>query len=405
MKRNTYITLIITICFYHSTAAQEKIEYNAFNEVYAATFEYNFDSLLVQLEKWRSCPYIKIDSIGASVMGRAIWMLTIRGKQNHFLPIYRVTIHARTHPNEIQSEMLTHRMIEYLIEDSEFGELLRDRFEFNIVPMYNPDGVELGYGRQNANKIDLERNWFTNPPEPEVNTIRNKYREFMESFLPISIMLNMHGDSGAEKNYFVFHHENGTSDKYVEDQKKFYSAVSKYYSNGIAAWDYSVTWKEGNPLTFPESWFWVNYAEDVMALTFEKIPTQTANDVQYDSTAYALLKGIVDYFNVTSETNITDLQGAIIPNAIVLYQNYPNPFNASTIIRFSLPVEEFVKLEVYDALGNLVTELLNEELSSGIYQVEFSTEGGDGYSLSSGIYYYKLTTKNFMQVKKLVLIK
>ncbi len=400
MMKNKYIILIITLFTVHSIHAQGKFESVENNENYTATFSYGYDSLLTKLEEWRQCPYIKIDSIGASVLGRAVWMLTIRGKQNHFLPIYRVTIHARTHPNEVQSEMLTHRIIEYLIEDSEFGELLRDRFEFNIVPMYNLDGVELGYGRQNANKIDLERNWFTDPPEPEVNVLRNKYLEFMESFLPISIALNMHGDSGAKKNYFIFHHENGTSDKYVEDQKKFYEEVSKYYPSGIAEWDYSVTWQNGNPLVYPESWFWVNYAEEVMALTFEKIPTQTATDAQYDSTAYALLNGIVDYFNVTSETNVADPHGAIIPHTIVLYQNYPNPFNAGTQIRFSLPKETSVKLEIFDALGNLVTELLNEELSSGIYQVEFSAA-----NLSSGIYYYKLTTENFVQAKKLVLIK
>jgi len=401
MKTKIYIVLIIAICSVQDIIAQENIELNNFNENYIATIEYGYDSLLTKLEEWRQCPYIKIDSIGASVLGRTIWMLTIKGKQNHFLPIYRVTIHARTHPNEVQSEMLTHRIIEYLIKDSEFGELLRDRFEFNIVPMYNPDGVELGYGRQNANKIDLERNWFTDPPEPEVNAIRNKYLEFMESFLPISIALNMHGDSGAKKDYFVIHHENGTSAQFVEDQKRLYTAVSNYYKNGIADWDYSITWKEGNPLIFPESWFWVNYAEDVMALTFEKIVTETANDVQYDSSAFALLNGMIDYFDITSGVDdIKREKDQNHPETFVLYQNYPNPFNAGTRIKFSLPKKEYVNLEIFDELGNLVTELLNEELSSGIYQVEFNAT-----NLSSGIYYYKLTTENFMQAKKLVLIK
>jgi hypothetical protein len=267
--------------------------------------------------------------------------------------------------------------------------------------MYNPDGIQLGYGRQNANKIDLERNWFTDPPEPEVYALKNKYLEFMDSFLPIRLALNMHGDSGAEKNYFVFHDSNGTSVKYVEDQKRFYTSVVKYYANGTADWDYFVSWKDGNPLVYPESWFWVNYAEEVMSLTFEKIPTQTAKDVQYDSTAYALLKGMIDYFEVTSdvgnEIQITDND---LPDKITLFQNYPNPFNASTKIKFLLPEQEFVRLEIFDVLGNLVQELLNNELSAGISQVEF-----DGGNLSSGIYYYKLTAGNFVQGKKLILLK
>lgn len=401
MKTKICIVLIIAICLVQDIIAQENIELNNFNENYTANFVYSYDSLLIQLGKWRQSSYVKIDLIGASVLGSTIWMLTIKGKQNHFLPVYRVAIHARTHPNEVQSEMLTHRIIEYLIEDSPLGELLRDRFVFNIVPMYNPDGVELGYGRQNANKIDLERNWFTYPHEPEVNALKIKYLEFMDSFLPIRIALNMHGDSGAKKDYFVIHHENGTSAKFVEDQKKFYTAVSNCYLNGIADWDYSITWKEGNPLIFPESWFWVNYAEDVMALTFEKIVTETANDVQYDSSAYALLKGMIDYFNITSDPD--DLKQNKDFNhrgTFTLYQNYPNPFNANTRIKFSLPENGFAKLVVYDALGNLITVLLNQELSTGNYSVDF-----DGTELSSGIYYYKLTAKDFTQVKKLVLMK
>ncbi len=389
------LVLIIAICLSSIIIAQEYFKLAKDDTNYETlNFGYGYDSLLTQLDKWRQSPYVTVDSIGTSVLGRAIWMLTIRGMQSHFLPVYRITIHARTHPSEVRSEMLTHCMIEYLIEDSPLGELLRDRFVFHIVPMYNPDGVELQRGRENANWVDLERNWFTYPHEPEVEALKNKYLEFMESFLPISIALNMHGDGGASKDYFVFHNENGTSAQFVVDQKKFITAVRNHYVNGIHDWNYMVSWTEGNPLVYPESWFWENYGESVMALTHEKCPTQ--NDTQYDSSAFALLSGMIDYLEITSDVEDNSLKLEMFS----LHQNYPNPFNSSTRIEFSIYKSDFVRLEAFDALGIKVKELVNQELSGGIYSIIFNAE-----NLPSGIYFYRLIVDNFTQIRKAILLK
>jgi len=396
MSKIILILFFFLIGFNLNTFSQDSIKKDSSyfnNELF--NFGYSYDSLLNQLNKWCLSPYIVIDSIGASVLGRAIWMLTIKGSQNHFEDVYRVAIHARTHPGEVQSEWLTHRIVEYLIEDSPFAELLRDRFVFNIVPMYNPDGVELGYGRENANHVDLERNWFTYPHEPEVEALKNKYFEFMNSSHPIRIALNMHG-AGASKDFFVFHHENGTSLQFVEDQKNFIAAVRNHYITGIHDWNYQVTWTTGNPLVYPESWFWLHYQEAVMALTHEKIPTQSSNNVQYDSAAYALLHGIIDYLEVTTEIgDVTNL-----PDNFTLYQNFPNPFNPVTTIRFQIPSEEFVAIKIYNTLGQEIRTIFNEFKKTGVYEVLF-----DGSDLSSGIYVYRITAGNFTAVKKMVLMR
>ncbi|MEO8665471.1 MAG: YCF48-related protein [Ignavibacteria bacterium] len=94
-----------------------------------------------------------------------------------------------------------------------------------------------------------------------------------------------------------------------------------------------------------------------------------------------------------------------IPGEYFLYQNYPNPFNPVTKIRFDIISdvsrnESNVRLIVYDALGKEVTTLLSEKLSPGSYEVEF-----DGNSLSSGIYFYKLQTENFSEVKRMILLR
>ena len=90
----------------------------------------------------------------------------------------------------------------------------------------------------------------------------------------------------------------------------------------------------------------------------------------------------------------------LVPTRIALDQNYPNPFNPSTVISFSLPIESFVTLKVFDLLGREVGTLVNEQRPAGFYHERFSAR-----SLASGIYVYRLTTARFTQTKKMLLLK
>jgi N-acetylmuramoyl-L-alanine amidase len=91
-----------------------------------------------------------------------------------------------------------------------------------------------------------------------------------------------------------------------------------------------------------------------------------------------------------------------IPNEFVLNQNYPNPFNPSTIIDWQIPSAGFVTLKIYDVLGNEVATLINDYKSAGKYTTEFNTSK---FNLSSGIYFYSLTTQGKVYTKKLLLLK
>ena len=89
-----------------------------------------------------------------------------------------------------------------------------------------------------------------------------------------------------------------------------------------------------------------------------------------------------------------------IPTEFSLSQNYPNPFNPSTVIRYGLPERVHVRLEVFNVLGEMVAEFVNEEKEAGWHEVLLS-----GAQLSSGLYFYRLSTPNFVQTKKLVLVR
>lgn len=83
-----------------------------------------------------------------------------------------------------------------------------------------------------------------------------------------------------------------------------------------------------------------------------------------------------------------------------LAQNYPNPFNPITRIRYQIPEPSLVTVKVYDVLGNEIASLLREEKIAGSYEIEFN-----GSSLTSGIYYYRITAGSFSQTKKMILLK
>jgi len=83
-----------------------------------------------------------------------------------------------------------------------------------------------------------------------------------------------------------------------------------------------------------------------------------------------------------------------------LEQNYPNPFNPSTVISYTIPKTERVTLEIFNTMGQKIGTLVNALQTAGSYQVQV-----DGSQWASGIYFYKLSTPNFTQTRKMLLFK
>ncbi len=104
----------------------------------------------------------------------------------------------------------------------------------------------------------------------------------------------------------------------------------------------------------------------------------------------------VERVNVTTVERVSDL----IPTGYRLDQNFPNPFNPLTTISFAIPKRSSVKLILYNNIGKEVLELVDKELQPGEYSVKF-----DAKKFSTGIYFYRLTTDEFTQSKKLTLLK
>ncbi|NOY88927.1 MAG: T9SS type A sorting domain-containing protein [FCB group bacterium] len=106
-------------------------------------------------------------------------------------------------------------------------------------------------------------------------------------------------------------------------------------------------------------------------------------------------------------TNLTakSTSNETLPVTYSLNQNYPNPFNPTTTISFNLPQEEHAKIEIFNLLGKLVAVPYNDIAKAGLNQIEWNGKSDNGNHVASGIYFYRLTTDNYMETKKMTLLK
>ena len=100
--------------------------------------------------------------------------------------------------------------------------------------------------------------------------------------------------------------------------------------------------------------------------------------------------------------NLTDVKDNItsVPNSFSLEQNYPNPFNPTTKIKYNLSKEAKVSLKIFDVLGREITTLVDTKQISGHYEVNF-----DASKLASGVYIYRMIAGDFVQSRKMILMK
>ena len=122
--------------------------------------------------------------------------------------------------------------------------------------------------------------------------------------------------------------------------------------------------------------------------------------------------GIKDLTGLSYSSGVTGVQDEEIriPITYSLEQNYPNPFNPSTQIKFALPFNSSVRITIYNLLGEVVRELVNTDMNSGVHTVQWNAEDISGRKVSSGIYFYELNANGvngnqFNQVRKMILMK
>jgi hypothetical protein len=173
----------------------------------------------------------------------------------------------------------------------------------------------------------------------------------------------------------------------VDGDGKMDVVASGYFGN-------DVVWYKNN---LPDT----NWTKDTIDANLPGANVLAVSDVDEDGMDDVIVPGtssVVWYKNpyITSIELFSD----IVPTSHVLSQNYPNPFNPSTTIKYQIPELSFATLKVYDVLGNEISTLFNAEKPAGSYEVELNAS-----NLPSGIYFYRLQAGDFVETKKMVLMK
>ncbi len=116
-----------------------------------------------------------------------------------------------------------------------------------------------------------------------------------------------------------------------------------------------------------------------------------------------------DYKTVAYSTDLqaTSMSQAYndIPDNYNLLQNYPNPFNPTTTIEFEISQPSNVKVNIYDVAGRMIKELINEQKNTGKYSVTWNGKDNSGNTVASGNYFYQIISGDFVQAKKMILLK
>lgn len=148
-------------------------------------------------------------------------------------------------------------------------------------------------------------------------------------------------------------------------------------------------------------WQTVTFVEGKGTTNEQQNYTYADRNLQTGSYNYRLKQ--IDY---NGNYQYYELNGNIevgIPKVFELSQNYPNPFNPSTKINYQLPKDAFVKINVYDMTGRLISTLVNTQQTAGYYTAEFNSRMMNG--ISSGIYFYRIEAADFVSTKRMVLVK
>jgi len=254
--------------------------------------------------------------------------------------------------------------------------------------------VRLGYGSEGGNNQSIARNpdvtgvfvqhksIITNPVEyspgrfnTDGSPLPVELTSFTAAVLEAKVILNW--QTAMEVNNYGFEIERNTR----------LSPLSRGVVNVNAVWE-KIGFVNGNGNSnSPKSYSFVD--EKIYAGEYSYRLKQIDNDGQFE-------------YSKTVDVSL------IKPDAFLLEQNYPNPFNPATKIKYTIPSvtlrqaqgDILVSLKVFDVLGNEVATLVNEHQQPGNYEVEFNAD-----KLSSGVYYYQLRADNFVETKKMLLLR
>lgn len=252
----------------------------------ARFYPYTLSDQQAYLSTLEGNPYVTIEEIGRSAEGRAIQMVSLTDPARADAEKRRVWIHARSHPAETGGSFLLEGLIDFLLGGGEEARLALENLIFNIVPMHNVDGVVAGNYRTTPESRNLEVEWRRDPDDPmellptaalEAGVLRDTVAELAARGPAFSVALNLHSsNSEPDIRPFFFPHFGPESAGYDSaeaalwaKQVDFITQVARFHGRERVEPLPTEGGASFVSKAYPESWWWANFGETVMAITIE----------------------------------------------------------------------------------------------------------------------------------------
>lgn len=253
----------------------------------ARFYPYTFTDLEAYMDSVQDNAMVDRQTIGFSQDGKPIDVLKITNAEIPVTYKKRVLLHARTHPGETPPSFLIEGMINFLLSGSHEVSVLLKQFEFYIFPMQNVDGVTVGNYRTTPKSQNLEVMWYyqnlnhidlTSEAPLEVSVIHSFATRLMtDGGPPISMAFNLHASNSEPKIRPFFYPHFGTESQGYSareaalwnKQLRFIDCLANHYGTDKLEPKPSEGGSSFASKTYPESWWWVNFHDQVMAMTFE----------------------------------------------------------------------------------------------------------------------------------------
>lgn len=252
----------------------------------AMFYPYTLTDLEDYLSTLTGNPNVNISVAGQSQNNNPIYLIKVSDFSVPAGEKKSILIHARTHPAETPPSFLIEGLINFLTGGSEEADDMLRNFEFHIFPMQNVDGVIAGNYRSTPKSENLEVMWYYNSLDPqqlsidtppEIKIIHEYALQLMTMGQQVSIALNLHAsNSEPDIRPFFFPHFGPESFGYSsqeaalwEKQLHFISTVAYHYGYAMVEPVPAQGGRSFAAKQYPESWWWVNYKDQVMAMTME----------------------------------------------------------------------------------------------------------------------------------------
>lgn len=253
----------------------------------ARFYPYTFTDLETYLKQIVGNRFLEIQIPGYSQNGRPLYLLKLTDPNSPVVTKKRIFIHARTHPAETSPSFLLEGLINSLLSGSSDAATLLAGAEFYIFPMHNVDGVIAGNYRSTPKSENLEVMWYLDSSNPlnlradvpqEVAVVQQYAKRLMtDGGPPVSIALNLHAsNSEPDIRTFFFPHFGTMAQGYTASQAALWDKQLRFID--LLAARYGADLLEPAPEDggagfannpFPETWWWVNFQDQVMAMTIE----------------------------------------------------------------------------------------------------------------------------------------